>query len=313
MNEDVQRYAQSCHQCQVHKAKYLQRTDEMILPQHSDVPFEVIHLDFAELKKKAAGVRRTQSFLVAIDQCTRIVAARPGREDANSVIALLSREMFKNTKIVISDNGPAFLSQRLQDWAKERGVVLRRCAPYHPAGNGMAERIIRDLKQFISMYPGFQGGWKCCLEAAVAHHNRSHTASIGCSPYFAAFGKVPVLPADQELCIADRLQLCEKRKPSEAYQRYRESMKRNFDRRHNTRIPQIQLNDLVLVRKGLPGTKQVYMGPYRVVQIAVQHGVLKRVGYTNDDGVLEFATIGNVFKYHPRRDESSKRGSVRGG
>lgn len=54
------------------------------------------------------------------------------------------------------------------------------------------------------------------------------------------------------------------------------------------------------------------MGPYRVVQIAVQHGVLKRVGYTNDDGVLEFATIGNVFMYHLRRDESSKRGSVRG-
>uniref|UniRef100_A0A6G5AJQ7 Putative tick transposon n=1 Tax=Rhipicephalus microplus TaxID=6941 RepID=A0A6G5AJQ7_RHIMP len=160
MKEDVQRYAQSCHQCQVHKAKYLQRTDEMVLPQHSNVPFEVIHLDFAELKKKAAGVRRTQSFLVAIDQCTRIVAARPGREDANSVIALLSRQMFKNTKIVISDNGPAFRSQCLQDLAKERGVVLRCCAPYHPAGNGMAERIIQDLKQFISMYPGFQGGWK---------------------------------------------------------------------------------------------------------------------------------------------------------
>lgn len=158
MKEDVQRCARSCHQCQVHKAKYHQKIDEMVLPQNSDAPFAVIHLDFTELKKKAAGVRRTQSFLVATDQCTRIVAARPRREDANSVIVLLSREMFKNMKIVISDNGPAFLSRRLQDWAKERGVVLRRCAPYHPAGNGMAERIIRDLKQFISMYPGFQGG-----------------------------------------------------------------------------------------------------------------------------------------------------------
>ncbi|XP_075728545.1 uncharacterized protein LOC142769299 isoform X2 [Rhipicephalus microplus] len=73
----------------------------------------------------------------------------------------------------------------------------------------------------------------------------------------------------------DRLQFCEKRKTSEAYQRYRENMKRNFDHRHNTRIPQIQVNDLVLVRKGLPGTKQVNMGPYRVVQIAVQHDVLE--------------------------------------
>uniref|UniRef100_A0A6G5AHX8 Putative tick transposon n=1 Tax=Rhipicephalus microplus TaxID=6941 RepID=A0A6G5AHX8_RHIMP len=154
----------------------------MVLPQHSDVPFAVIHLDFAELKKKAAGVRRMQSFLVAIDQCTRIVAARPRREDAKSVIAILSWEMFKNMKIGISDNGPAFLIAfaRLGEGTRSCIATLHS---YHPAGNGMAERIIRDLKQFISMYPGFQGGWKCCLEAAVAHHNRSHTASIGCSPY----------------------------------------------------------------------------------------------------------------------------------
>ncbi|KAH6928919.1 hypothetical protein HPB50_021725 [Hyalomma asiaticum] len=89
-------------------------------------------------------------------------------------------------------------------------------------------------------------------------------------------------------------------------------MKKYFDRRHNTRIPHIQLNDLLLIRKGLPGMKQVYMGQYRVVQTAVLKGVLKRVGYINDDNVLEFATIGNAFLYHRRRDESSKRGSVRG-
>lgn len=78
MKKDVEAYVKSCHLCQVNKAKYRPRPDELVLPDHSDKPFEVVHVDFAELKKKSSGVRKTQSFLIAIDQCTRMVAARPG-------------------------------------------------------------------------------------------------------------------------------------------------------------------------------------------------------------------------------------------
>ncbi|XP_075740218.1 uncharacterized protein LOC142786417 [Rhipicephalus microplus] len=72
MKKDVSQYVRSCHVCQVHKVKYKQPTDTMILPCHSNVPFEVVHLDFAELNKKREGVRKTQAFLLAIDECTRM-------------------------------------------------------------------------------------------------------------------------------------------------------------------------------------------------------------------------------------------------
>lgn len=71
----------------------------------------------------------------------------------------------------------------------------------------MAERANRDIMQFISMYPTFKGGCKCQLEAAVAHHNKAHTTSFGSSLYFAAYGEVPILPADKELGIDVILQL----------------------------------------------------------------------------------------------------------
>lgn len=73
------------------REKQSQRTDEMAFPRHSDVPFKVIQMDFAELKKKAKRNNLT------IHQCTRTVAPRLGMEDMNSAIALLSKEMFKNT------------------------------------------------------------------------------------------------------------------------------------------------------------------------------------------------------------------------
>lgn len=45
-----------------------------------------------------------------IDQCTRIVAARAGKEDTNNVIALVDRALFSNVKVVVSENGRAFMS-----------------------------------------------------------------------------------------------------------------------------------------------------------------------------------------------------------
>lgn len=303
MKSDISAYVSSCEICQLHKAKYRQASDTMVLPSHSTVPFETIHLDFAELKKKGEGVSRTQAFLVAIDQCTRMVAARAGREDAESVIALMDRDIFRNTKTVISDNGPAFRSRRLRKWAEQRGIRLRPTTPYHPAANGLAERVIRDVKQYIAMYPQFRGGWKCALDAAVRHHNRSHTTALGCSPHFAAFDTPALFPADERLRVTDHVTLQEQRKSPEEVERYRYRMKRNFDARRNTNIPQIQVGDQVLVRRGLPGSKTNFSGPYEVQKTVHQRGLLKAVWYKGSRGLDEVATIGNILPYHPRRDD----------
>lgn len=302
MKSDVAQYVATCPVCQRHKAKFRRTSDVMVLPQHSTIPFHTIHLDFAELRKKGEGVRRTQAFLVAIDQCTRMVAVRPGREDANGVISMLERDMFKDTKVVVSDNGPAFRSRRLTEWAEAKGIRLQPTTPYHPAANGMAERVIRDLKQYISVYPDFPGGWKCALEAAVRHHNRSHTTALGCSPQYAAYSNPALFPADVQLGVTDHVTLQEHKRSPEQLKKYRSRMKKNFDSRRSQKIPVIQIGDQILVRHGLPGSKAEFCGPYLVVKTVQQGGVLKAVGYTGERGRTEMATIGNVIVYHPRRD-----------
>lgn len=306
MKARVKEYVRSCHTCQLAKAKFQPQPDVLTLPEHSSVPFEVIHLDFAEIKKKSDTNRKTQSFILSIDQCTRMVAARPGKESSHAIIALMSRDMFSNTKTIVSDNAMAFKSKMLQDWARQRGITLTYTSPYHPAGNGLAERAIRDVKQYLTLYPTFPGGWKCCLEAAVQHHNRTETAALGCSPRFAATGQLTLLPADVRLRIDEGIQLQEQRLTPKQERTYRESMKRSYDKRHPSRIPKLQAGDFVLVRKGLPGPSRQILGPFLVIRTAHKQGILKNIVYSGPSGEEECASASNVIPYHLRRDENQQ-------
>lgn len=60
-------------------------------------------------------------------------------------------------------------------------------------------------------------------------------------------------------------------------------MKKNFEARHGSQIPNVQLNDLVLVRQGLLGTNSNFLCPFRVVKMSSQQGILKTIGYRNSD------------------------------
>ena len=111
------------------------------------------------------------------------------------MIRLLSQKGFGGIKKVVSDQAKVFKSRELKKWADERGIEVQTGSPYHAASNGLSERLIRDLKMYISLFPDFPGGWKCALEAAVTQHNRSHCKSIGCSPEFAVSGTPPILQA----------------------------------------------------------------------------------------------------------------------
>lgn len=281
---------------------YKPRGNEMVIPKYSSVPFEVVHLDFAEVKKKGEGVRRTQAFLDAIDECTRMAAAKCGKEDANSVIALMERVIFKTTKVLVSDNGPAFRSEKLRRWAEQRGITLRFSTPYHPEGNALAERLIRDLKKYLDLYPTFPGRWKCALEASVTHHNNTYTEGLGCSPYFCANGTSPWLPADHQLGIAGRVILLETPKTAEQQMKYKCGMKRNFDNRHYHKLPVVEPRGFILVKKGLSGSKCQFSGPYMVTKTASQQGILKSVYYETPAKTIEVSSVGNIIPYHPRRD-----------
>lgn len=113
------------------------------------------------------------------------------------------------------------------------------------------------------MYPGFPGGWKCCLQAAVSHHKRSYTSALGCSPQCTAFDEPAYLPADDiVLGIIGKLHLQEIKKAVEKQTKHREALKRAFDKLHNNNIPAIQAIRLYyIVQKGYGGPNTKLVGP----------------------------------------------------
>ena len=62
----------------------------------------------------------------------------------------LLRQLFASYGLpeqVVSDNGPQFVSEEFRQFMRGNGIRHIRCAPYHPASNGLVERFVRTFKE----------------------------------------------------------------------------------------------------------------------------------------------------------------------
>ena len=79
---------------------------------------------------------------------------------------------------LVTDNAPTFTSEEFQHWCKERRITHLTGAPYHPATNEAAERLVQTFKQALrksSLPP------KRALQEFLMQYRRTPT-SCGFSP-----------------------------------------------------------------------------------------------------------------------------------
>lgn len=82
---------------------------------------------------------------------------------------------------------------RIYGLAKMNNKILQITAPYHPAGNRLTKRTLREIKMFLACYPNFSGEWEHCLEATMNHHNRAYNESLGCRSFYKLCNMLPKL------------------------------------------------------------------------------------------------------------------------
>ena len=51
---------------------------------------------------------------------------------------------------LVSDNGPPFSSANFNNFMSSNGILHRRVPPYHPSSDGLAENMVRSLKQALN-------------------------------------------------------------------------------------------------------------------------------------------------------------------
>ena len=62
------------------------------------------------------------------------------------------RDIFPRNSLpeqLVSDNGPQYVSSDFNDFCKSNAIKHVRMAPYYPASNGLAERMVQTFKQAL--------------------------------------------------------------------------------------------------------------------------------------------------------------------
>ncbi|XP_064470103.1 uncharacterized protein K02A2.6-like [Ornithodoros turicata] len=96
---------------------------------------------------------------------------------------------------VITDRGPQFESHLFRAFTKFLGTARLRTAAYHPACNGLVERLHRHLKQALIAH-GDRNRWSEFLPFALLGFPAALKPDLGCSSAEIVYGAPLRLPAD---------------------------------------------------------------------------------------------------------------------
>ena len=96
---------------------------------------------------------------------------------------------------ITSDNGAEYKAEFHQMCVKH-GIDHRLITPGHPEANGMAERIVKVMKEGLRKYVLEHGvaAWPEQLPVIEFGYRTTPQRSTGFSPYFLVYGRHPVYP-----------------------------------------------------------------------------------------------------------------------
>ena len=83
-----------------------------------------------------------------------IEAFPAGNRTSETVKIYLSQILagFGIPKLLVSDNGPEFVSGDLKQWFESLGIKKMESPVYHPRANGLAERAVQTVKRVLQAW-----------------------------------------------------------------------------------------------------------------------------------------------------------------
>ena len=144
IDTDIMNQCQRCSTCAEH------RNLPAKAPNHPwmvpEKPWSRLHLDHA------INFMGT-NWLVLIDAYSKYPCIHPVSSTSSKATTELLEQDFAHfgyPHTIVTDNATSFVSEEFQAWCKERGITHLTGAPYHPATNGAAERLVQTFKQALN-------------------------------------------------------------------------------------------------------------------------------------------------------------------
>ncbi|KFD69448.1 hypothetical protein M514_07920 [Trichuris suis] len=163
-------------------------------------PWSRLHIDFA-------GPFRGRYLFVAIDSASKSPEAKVVSNISTSAAIRCLREIFAThglPRILVSDNGPAFVSAPFRAFLRRCGVKHLYTPSYHLNSNGQAKRTIQTLKQALrKLHIDFD----CCLANALFAIRTTPSRVTGRSPAESLMGRRLLSPLDMMLPHAVRAEI----------------------------------------------------------------------------------------------------------
>lgn len=97
------------------------------------------------------------AILVIVDHCTRQVYGLPlfltgPHVTAAEVVSALRLTLPPELQYLITDRGVHFVSKAMKTLARDKGFQRVPLAPHRPQSNGIAERFVRTLKEWLTTH-----------------------------------------------------------------------------------------------------------------------------------------------------------------
>jgi transposase InsO family protein len=196
----IQEEISNCLTCQRRKAN-APRVGQLA-SQVPEEPWETVAMDFGGPYSRTN--RENAYILVCIDHFSKWVELIPCVDQKAPTVAqaLYDYVICRHgcPKRLLSDNGPQFRSELLQQVCDMFGIQKIFASAYYPQGDGTAERFMRTMNNSLATLTSERPDeWDTVLPAVAFAYNSTPSAATAYSPFCVLHGREPRFPEDNVL------------------------------------------------------------------------------------------------------------------
>ncbi|XP_015269353.1 PREDICTED: uncharacterized protein K02A2.6-like [Gekko japonicus] len=174
IDANIEERVQGCYTCQQSRPEPT-HTPPLAM-ERAEKPWSRLHVDFA-------GPIHGQMLLVVVDAHSKWLEVVPMRSTTSANLIKALHQLFAThglPEVLVSDNSPQLTSREFADFLEGYGIRHVTTAPFHPASNGQAERMVRTAKESLARLPG--DDWDYRVAEFLLRQHITPNSATGRSP-----------------------------------------------------------------------------------------------------------------------------------